>query len=79
DRIGTEVYNKKLSKRRADSVSAYLTSKGVSADRIRMEAHGEAEPVTGDSCNKQRGKKLIACLEPDRRVEVSVSGSKRTN
>ncbi len=79
DRIGSRAYNQKLSKRRAESVRAYLASKGVSADRIQMEARGEDEPVTGDSCAKERGKKLIACLQPDRRVEVSINGSKLAN
>lgn len=79
DRIGSRAYNQKLSKRRAESVRAYLASKGVSADRIQMEARGEDAPVTGDTCAKERGRKLIACFQPDRRVEVSVSGSKLTN
>ncbi|MGF7488635.1 porin OmpA, partial [Pasteurella bettyae] len=38
----------------------------------------EANPVTGNTCDAVKGKKaLIACLAPDRRVEVSVQGNKQ--
>src|SRR5437773_4023090 len=37
DRIGSDAYNMKLSVRRADSVKAYLVSKGIAASRIRSE------------------------------------------
>jgi len=79
DRIGADAYNQKLSQRRAEAVKNYLVSKGIPADRIHTEGHGKTEPVTGDTCSKQRGKKLISCLQPDRRADIDVSGSKRTN
>jgi len=79
DRIGTTAYNQRLSERRAASVKNYLVNKGIPADRIHMEGRGKSEPVSGDACNKTRGKKLISCLQPDRRVDVSVSGSKLSN
>ena len=79
DRIGPNAYNKKLSDRRAASVKNYLVSKGIPADRIHTEGRGKSEPVTGDTCKKERGNKLISCLQPDRRVDVGVSASKRTN
>ena len=79
DRIGTTAYNQRLSERRAASVKNYLVNKGIPADRIHMEGRGKSEPVSGDACNKTRGKKFISCLQPDRRVDVSVSGSKRSN
>ena len=79
DRIGKEAYNKKLSERRANAVKTYLAGKGVPADKIRTEGHGKSEPVTGDTCAKTRGKALISCLQPDRRVDVSVNASKKSN
>ena len=36
----------------------------------------KSEPVTGDTCDKTRGKELISCLQPDRRVDVSVNATK---
>lgn len=77
DRIGSEEYNKKLSLRRANAVKQYLVSKGIADNRIYVEGKGEAEPVTTPAdCKGQRGNKLIQCLQPDRRVDVEVTGTK---
>jgi outer membrane protein OmpA-like peptidoglycan-associated protein len=76
DKIGSEGYNEGLSERRANAVKDYLVTKGIAADKIRIEARGETEPVTADTCSGKRGKALIACLQPDRRVDVTVTGSK---
>lgn len=77
DRIGNDKYNQKLSERRAAAVKAYLVSKGVEANRIYSEGKGEKQPVTGDKCGKSeaKSKKLIECLQPDRRVEIEVIGT----
>ncbi|HWA12395.1 MAG TPA: OmpA family protein [Burkholderiales bacterium] len=76
DRIGTEAYNQTLSEKRASAVKDYLVSRGVPAGKIRTEGRGKSEPVTGDDCRKGTRKAIIACLQPDRRVDVSVTGSK---
>ncbi|SUB33077.1 outer membrane protein A [[Pasteurella] mairii] len=77
DRIGKEAYNLKLSQQRADTVANYLVSKGVAQDIISATGYGEANPVTGATCDSVKGRKaLIACLAPDRRVEVAVKGNK---
>ncbi|SOD42580.1 OmpA family protein [Nitrosovibrio sp. Nv4] len=80
DRLGADDYNKKLSMRRAESVKAYLVKeKGIPADKVFTDGKGEANPVTGDSCKgNKKTKALIACLQPDRRVEVEVAGTKAT-
>lgn len=76
DRIGTDAYNQKLSQRRADAVKAYLTGQGVEDKRIETAAKGEADPVV--SCDNIKGKvsgknrKLVECLQPNRRVMVEV-------
>ena len=79
DHIGQAAYNQKLSERRAAAVKAYLVKKGVPSDKIKTEGRGESESATGDACNKARGKTLISCLQPDRRVDVSVSATKKSN
>ena len=79
DRIGKDTYNQKLSERRAAAVKKYLVQMGVPADKIQTEGRGETQSVTGDACNNARGKALISCLQPDRRVEVSVSATKQSN
>ncbi|THA09608.1 porin OmpA [Rodentibacter pneumotropicus] len=77
DRIGKDAANLKLSQRRADSVANYLVSKGVGAQDITATGYGEANPVTGAACDAVKGRKaLIACLAPDRRVEIAVNGTK---
>ena len=74
DRIGTQAYNQKLSERRADAVRDYLVSKGVARDKIETLGMGKTQPVPGVTCNMTAMKELIACLAPNRRVEVEVKG-----
>jgi OOP family OmpA-OmpF porin len=74
DRIGTQQYNQKLSERRADAVRDYLVSKGVPRDKIETLGMGKTQPVPGVVCNQKALKELIACLAPNRRVEIEVKG-----
>ena len=74
DRIGSDKYNDRLSLRRAQAVKAYLVSKGVPANKIYTEGKGKRNPVT-TGCNQKNRKQLIACLAPDRRVEVEIVGT----
>ena len=77
DRIGTKTYNQALSERRANSVKSYLAGKDVPADRIKTEGRGEFEPSTDpNACTGMRKQRLIDCLQPDRRVEVTVTGQR---
>jgi OmpA-OmpF porin, OOP family len=83
DRIGSDRYNQRLSDARAQAVRDYLAQKGIPADKIKAEGKGESEPVTGDSCarmgpEKASNRKLVQCLQPDRRVEIEVLGSRET-
>ena len=74
DRIGTEEYNQHLSERRANAVKAYLVQQGVAAERIKASGKGESEPDpvanTREACKDKRDNRLIACLQPDRRVTI---------
>lgn len=77
DRIGKDAPNLKLSQRRAESVANYIVSKGVNPANVTAVGYGKANPVTGNTCDAVKGRKaLIACLAPDRRVELQVQGSK---
>ena len=78
DRIGSDAYNNKLSMRRANSVKAYLVSKGIAANRIYTEGKGEKQPVKDCPAMKDR-KKLIECLQPNRRVDIEVVGTRAKN
>ncbi len=78
DRLGKDAYNQKLSERRAASVKEYLVSKGVDANRIDASGKGKSQPVTkAEDCKgNKKTKTLVACLQPDRRVNIEVIGSK---
>jgi OOP family OmpA-OmpF porin len=77
DRFGSNAYNQKLSERRANTVKDYLVNKNVQAGRIDAVGKGETQPVTkpGD-CRGAKSAKVVACLQPDRRVDVEMKGSK---
>jgi OOP family OmpA-OmpF porin len=69
DSIGSDGYNQRLSERRAQSVKAYLVSKGVAASRLDTVGKGEAEPVapnTKDGRDNPEGRAM------NRRAELKV-------
>jgi OOP family OmpA-OmpF porin len=76
DPLGPDAYNQRLSQSRAATVANYLTRHGVHANTVRAEGRGEAElKVTPADCSSARGRTaLIACYQPNRRVEVNVTG-----
>ncbi|MDD5176371.1 MAG: OmpA family protein [Sterolibacterium sp.] len=77
DRFGSEGYNQQLSEHRAEAVKAYLIGKGIAANRLQTEGKGETQPVTkAGECNGAKSAKVIACLQPDRRVDVEVVGTR---
>ena len=67
DSIGSDQYNQKLSVRRAESVKAYLVSKGIPANRIYTEGKGEKQPIASNKTKEGRSK--------NRRVEIEVVGT----
>lgn len=81
DRIGSLAHNQKLSVNRAAAVKDYLVSKGIEPNRIYTEGKGPANPVKQCPDPSPKGevrtfKQLIDCLQPNRRVEVEVVGTR---
>jgi OmpA-OmpF porin, OOP family len=77
DRFGSNEYNQKLSERRAAVVRDYLIGKNIQANRIDAVGKGETQPITlADACPGVKSVKVLACLQPDRRVDVEMVGTK---
>jgi OOP family OmpA-OmpF porin len=77
DRLGSTAYNQTLSQQRADAVKAYLVGiDGLDGAKIAAVGKSESAPVTkpGDCKGNTPSAELITCLQPDRRVEVEVTG-----
>src|SRR5699024_10883025 len=72
DRLGNYAYNLGLSERRAASGRRHLIDRGVPASIIRSEGHSKDNPVV--QCDNANRSELIACLQPNRRVEIAVHG-----
>ena len=72
DRIGSQDYNQRLSQQRADSVRNALINNGVAAAKIQARGYGQSHPVV--YCEQSNRADLIACLAPNRRVDIEVTG-----
>ena len=62
DSVGASDYNHELSHRRAESVRAYLVSKGISASRLEAKGYGEDSPIADNKTKEGR--------QRNRRVEL---------
>ena len=71
DNKGNADFNLKLSQKRAESVSKFLTSLGVNASRIKSVGKGDTEPK-GDN-NSEEGRLM------NRRVEVKLTQTEISN
>ena len=67
DSVGTDAYNMALGQRRAQSVKAYLVSKGVDGSRIYTESKGKSNPVACNATAEGRAK--------NRRTDIEVVGT----
>jgi OOP family OmpA-OmpF porin len=77
DRFGTDKYNNALSLKRAEAVKSYLVGKGIEPNRIYTEGKVKKQPITKpDQCKGPKSPKVVACLQPDRRVEIEVVGTR---
>jgi len=84
DFMGSEEYNQALSERRANVVANYLVGRGVPSSKVSAVGLGESQAQMTATCEAEvakLGKKvskakkraaLIACIEPDRRVDVKI-------
>jgi len=66
---GTAEYNLKLSKDRAESVKAYLISKGISGDRLKTTGLGINDPIASNDTEEGRSQ--------NRRVEFAITANQK--
>jgi OmpA-OmpF porin, OOP family len=64
DNVGSNAYNLRLSKDRAESVKSYLVSQGVNPSRVEATGYGESQPISTNKTNAGRQK--------NRRVEFTL-------
>ncbi len=66
DRSGAASYNVGLSQRRADSVKAYLTGRGIPGGQIGTEAFGESQPrvATADGVRELQNRRVEVTYGP---------------
>ena len=64
DSSGSDVYNQKLSEQRSTSVVNFFKSKGVIAERLKIEGRGEQSPIASNDTAAGRAN--------NRRVEIYV-------
>lgn len=70
DRLGSPAYNQRLSEKRAEAVRGALVAQGVAPSRVVASGRGETQPVV--QCDRSAKSALIACLAPNRRVDIVV-------
>lgn len=65
DRAGSTESNDRLSKRRAESVAAFLTKKGIPAEQIETAGRGEREPLvsTGDGVPHLMNRRVVITIQ----------------
>lgn len=56
DSSGRRIYNRRLSKDRAEAVTRYLTAKGINPDMIQTRYHGERYPVVDNRTARNKAK-----------------------
>lgn len=73
DILGGEAYNQSLSQKRALTIRQLLIDDGINAGIISAIGAGESQQIK--SCDSRLVRtELVACLQPNRRVEISASG-----
>lgn len=74
DRLGSASFNEELSLARATTVRDHLVQAGVPARGMQVQGKGETEPKV--QCEQKKREELIACLAPNRRVEIEVDAER---
>jgi len=71
---GKEERNQQLSLERARSIRTFLIKKGIPTEKILASGAGSSQPLV-ECSTKPRKEKQIVCLQPNRRVEITIKGA----
>lgn len=79
DPTGSVALNDRLSRRRAEAVKRHLIELGVPAEKISAQGVGSTIPVVdSQTCMSLPKGQRAACFQPDRRVDIEVTGTVAT-
>jgi outer membrane protein OmpA-like peptidoglycan-associated protein len=67
--------NQLLSEQRARNIKKYLVAKGIPGESIHASGVGSSQPVVQCPTNTSKAKQIL-CLQPNRRVEITLRGTK---
>jgi outer membrane protein OmpA-like peptidoglycan-associated protein len=67
DNTGSATLNETLSQSRADAVVAYLTSKGIAANRMTSKGYGASKPIASNATDDGK--------QQNRRTEFEIKGN----
>lgn len=70
DAIGSEIYNQRLSERRAIAVKTWLVNQGIATTRLQAKGFGELIPVSTNT--KPDGSDNPSGRQKNRRVQVAI-------
>ncbi len=56
DSYGNDLYNKRLSEKRAKSIADYFVSVGIATERVSWVGHGSKDPITNNSNEQGRSR-----------------------
>lgn len=76
DPLGNDVSNERLSIERAQTVREYIDMAGQMNGRVTTEGRGSREALVRH-CSRVSSPESVACNQPNRRVEVEVTGQRR--
>lgn len=83
DRAGSVSYNQRLSERRAEAVKNYLLTLGLEVGKITAVGKGKSQttlkPTECRGAGYTTRAAILACLQPDRRVVIDVTGTRDPN
>jgi outer membrane protein OmpA-like peptidoglycan-associated protein len=65
DNVGKDDYNQTLSEQRANSVRAYLLSKGIDESRLIAQGFGETQPIADNKTAAGKAKNRRVVMKAD--------------